>query len=261
VGGHESNNFVSLDKKGHNISGLGVDWRPSERTTASASIERRFFGNSHSVVLEHRSPRSVWSFRDTRGVTTGFAQPTLGSRGTAFDLLLAHFASLQPDPALRAHLVDNFLQANGIPPTAVLFTGSLTSAVTLERRQELSFAMLGIRDTLMLAASQSEARRLDTVVAVSDDFANANNVRQRGLQLDWAHRLTSRSALNVLASLVKTTGTANVASTNLRTFALNWTSQVGARTNLSLGGRHISSSSSISPYTESALTATLSFRL
>ena len=260
IGGREANNYVSLDKQSHSITGFGIDWTPTERTKVSASGERRFFGNSHSFVFEHRTPRSVWRISDSRDISTGFNQPALGSQGTIYDLLFAQFASLQPDPVLRAQLVNDFLRAAGIPPSAVLPTGSLTSAVTLQRQQELSFALLGLRDTVTFAASQSEARRLDSVVAVSDDFANSNQVRQRALSVNWAHRLTPQSALNLLASLARTSGTVGSQSTSLRTIALNWTSSVGPRSNLVLGARHAVFDGATRSYTESAVTASLGIR-
>ncbi|MDQ6679837.1 MAG: TIGR03016 family PEP-CTERM system-associated outer membrane protein [Pseudomonadota bacterium] len=260
IGGYEANNLVSADKQGHSISGLGVDWLPTERTRLSATAERRFFGISHALDFTHRTPRTVWRFSDSRNISTGLGQPTLGSQGTAFDLFYSLFASQQPDPALRGQLVNSFLQANGISPTATVFTASLASAVTLVRRQELSFALLGLRDTVLLAVSQGEARRLDSVVVVSDDFANSNLVRERGFTVSWAHRLTPQSALNLLASLGRTSGTVGSPSTTLRSVMLNWTNRVGARTNLILGARHAVFDSTSQPYTESAVTANLSFQ-
>jgi len=261
IGGHESNNFVSFNKEGHTTSGAEIDWTPTERTTLSASGERRFFGHSHSLAFGHRTPRTVWSYNDTRDVSTSFGQAPLGSRGTIYDLLYAQLASVQPDPVLRAQLVTAFLQANGIPPGAVLPTGSLTSAVTLERRQALSFALMGIRNTATLTALQSEARRLDSITSANDDFSNGNLVRQRALNVNLAHRLTPLSALNVTATVARTSGAAASPVTHLNTLGLNWTSQLGPRSNLMLGARHASFKSSIQPYTESALTAQLSFRM
>jgi uncharacterized protein (PEP-CTERM system associated) len=162
---------------------------------------------------------------------------------------------------LRAELVNGFLQANGIPPSAQLPTGSLASASTLERRQEFSFAILGIRDTVTLVALQTETRRLDTVVAIDDDFANSNVVQQRGVTTTWSHRLTPQSALNLVASYVRTRGSINSPTTNLHTIGLNWSSQLGPRSSVVLGARHAIFKDVVAPYTESALIAFLNYRL
>jgi uncharacterized protein (PEP-CTERM system associated) len=261
TGGREANNFVSFDKKSYTTRGGGIDWFPSERTSVSASAERRFFGNSHTFIFGHRTPRTVWSYVDSRDVSTGFGRPTLGSQGTIYDLLFIQFASLQPDPVLRAQLVNNFLQANNIPPTALLPSGSLVSAATLERRQELSFAILALRDTFTWAASQGEARRLDTLAAVNDDFANANLVTQRGLSFTWAHRLTPQSSLNLFTSVARTSGTVASPSTTLSTLNVTWTQRIGPRSAVTLGARHQTFKSPSAPYNESALTANLTYRI
>lgn len=257
IDGRESNNYISASKESRRTPGWGIDWRPTERTRISAQREQRFFGNSHTYVFEHRMPRSVWKYRDTRDIATGFGQPTAGSLGTAYDLFFTQFASQQPDPVLRAKLVDNFLQANGIAPTAQLFTGSLASAVTLQRRQEISFALLGIRDTVTFAASQSEARRLDTVVAAVDDFSNGNAVLQRGFSLRLAHRITPLSALNFVASVDRISGASATQSTTLRSINLGWTGRLGASSSMSMNVRRSVFESLSNPYKETALMAAL----
>ncbi|MDE2629107.1 MAG: TIGR03016 family PEP-CTERM system-associated outer membrane protein [Burkholderiales bacterium] len=260
IDGRESNDYVSLDKQSHNTPGWALDWKPTERTRISAQREQRFFGNSHSYLFEHRTPRTVWRYSNTRDIATGFGQPTAGSLGTAYDLFFAQFASQQPDPALRATLVNNFLLANGIAPTAQLFGGSLTSAVMLQRRQDLSFAMLGVRDTVTFTASQSDARRLDSVVSVTDDFSNGNNVRQRGYGVNLAHRLTPMSALNLIASMDRTSGSTAAQTTTLRSISLAWSGRLGPRSSGSVSARHSVFDSATTPYKETAVTAALSLQ-
>ena len=261
IEGRESNNVLSADRESHTTPGVGVDWQPTERTQISAQREKRFFGNSHSLSFVHRTPRTVWRFSDVQDVTTGFGQPVPGSLGTAYDLFFTQFASLQPDPLLRASLVDAFLRANGIAPTTQVFTGSLASAVTRQRRQELSFALLGIRDTVTVGASQTQALRLDNTVVVADDFANGNLVRERGVSLGVAHRLPGLGALNLLASIDRTSGNVTAQSTTLRSVSVSWTQQFSPRMNFSLGAHHSSFSSSSQPYSETGVTAAVGLRL
>jgi len=161
---------------------------------------------------------------------------------------------------LRATLVNNFLQANGIAPTTPVFGGSLASAVMLQRRQELSFALLGIRDTVTFTASQSDARRLDTVVVVADDFANGNNLRQRGFSVNLAHRLTPMAALNLIASMDRTGGSTAAQSTKLRSISLAWSGRLGPHSSGSMGARHSVFDSPTNPYKETALTAGLTLQ-
>lgn len=260
IGGYESNNYFSLEKQGESTPGLGVDWRPSERTRVSFQQERRFFGNSHSYLVEYRTPRTAWRYSDVSDVSTSFGAPTLGSQGTAYDLFFAQFASVQPDPVLRARLVNEFLLANGLSASTPIFSGSLTSAVTQERRQELSFALLGIRDTVVFSAMQTRSRRIDQVSEVIDDFSNGNVVRQRGFTVQGSHRLTPLSTINLVALVDRTSGNEASQSTTLRSISLIWIGQLAPRTQASLGARHSSFSSPVNPYGESAITARLTMR-
>jgi hypothetical protein len=76
----------------------------------------------------------------------------------------------------------SILRANGIAPTTQVFTGSLASATTNQRRQDLSFALVGIRNTLTVAGSQTRAVRIDPLSTAVDDFANNNLVRPARLE-------------------------------------------------------------------------------
>ena len=259
IQGRESNNIISEQKQSHSTTGFGVDWQPSERTRVSAQSEQRFFGHSHAVSLEYRTPRSIWRYSDTNDISTGFGQPNGSRRGTAYDLYFAQLASQQPDPVLRAALVDEYLRARGILPTQVS-DGSLTAGITRQRRQELSFALVGIRDSVTLTASRSQGRRIGSAVSgsVPDDFAN--DVTQRGVSATLAHRLTASAALNLVGSIDRISGVTTSPSTSLRSFTLFWSDQLGMRSSVSLGARRSEFSSPSAPYTENALTASLGVR-
>jgi uncharacterized protein (PEP-CTERM system associated) len=237
-----------------------VDWTPTERTQLSVTSEQRFFGNSHSISFEHRTPRTVWKYTDSRDLSTGFDQLRLGSRGTAYDLYFTQFASIEPDPVARAALVSNFLRSNGIAPNTVVLGGSIASAALVQRRQDLSFAWAGLRDTLTVLASRSRGERADRVVVVTDDFANGNIVRQRGVSVDLAHRLTPQASLKLTTSVQNSSGTADTRSSMLRSLLIGWSGRIGAHTIASLSGRHSSGGGSSKAYTESAMIATLSLQ-
>jgi uncharacterized protein (PEP-CTERM system associated) len=259
-GGVESSNISTIQKETNPTPGAGIEWSPTERTHLSGLYEKRFFGSSHALTFEHRTPRTVLSFSDTQDIETGFGQPAAGQLGTAYNLFFTQFASVQPDPILRANLVDQFLQANGIAPTAQVFSGSLAAAPTRQRRQNLSFAFVGLRDTATISGSQTRGISIDPLSTAVDDFANNNLVRQRGLSLGLAHRMTPVAALNLFASVDKTSGSTASQSTTLRSVRLYWTDQFGPRGDYSLGIRHSTFSSPTSPYTETGVTGTIGMR-
>lgn len=267
-GNVETSNTTSLDTETNTGYGGGLRWNPSPRTEAIAEYDTRIFGSSHLLAVNYRTPRTVWSISSRQGLSTGqnlggfgspYGQQQVG-QGSAFDLLFAQFASVQPDPVLRAQLVNDFLKANGIDPNASLSTGYLPSQVTEELRQDASVAWLGARSTLIFNAYQTKARNLLTLSIPGSDFANRNQVNWLGFGLSLSHRLTPRAALTGSLAQQRTTQTQGSQKTTLWAGNLMWTYQLAERATASLSARRTVFSSTILPYNESALLASLNMR-
>ncbi|MDO9194995.1 MAG: TIGR03016 family PEP-CTERM system-associated outer membrane protein [Rhodoferax sp.] len=248
--GREANNYTSLDKQNYATSGFGANWSPSERTRLSAARYRRSFGDAHSFSFDHRTARTAWKFSDTKDVST-----TPG---------LSDFASLD----VIADVLNREYERVGVvaPPQLINFllsipgftNGFLTSAVSLQRRQDLSFSLLGVRDTITFLASRSESSRLDTVSSnLLDDFTTSSLVRQRGLSVNYAHRLAPDYSLGVLVSQQNTSGDLTQQDTKLRLLNVNVTGKVGKQATASLGLRHVISSGNTAPYVENAVIGSL----
>ena len=253
-GGTESSNYTTPEKQRYATHAIGVTWLPSELTSFSITRSHQSFGQGHSVLLTHRSGRTVWKLSDTKDLSIT-AQPA--SLGSMYDLLFTQFASIEPDPTARALMVENFLQTNGISPTASATNGFLTAAVSVQRRQELSFALLGLRDTITFIASRSESSRLDTLSDSVDDLTNFGNVRQQGFSIQLAHRLTPDYSLGALFSQQRTVGASGSQGTLLRSLDVILSGKVGKRSTLSLGAHHAVMESDTTPYTESAVSGNI----
>jgi len=257
TGGRDSNNYTNAGKENHSVVGAGVNWSPAPTTTLAANASNQSFGHGHSIVFEHRTPRTAWRFTDSNGVSTTPGQLISATVGSVYDLYFSQFAAAEPDPVKRAVLVNSFLQTNGISPSAPVIAGYLTSAVLLQRRQDASFALLGVRDTLTFLASRSNSRRLDTLTGATDDLLSSSVIIQQGLSVSYAHRLTPQTALNAIASQQRTIGSSTQPETNLRTISVNLTSRIGSQSTATFGARRSVFDSPSVPYTESALTGSL----
>ena len=178
---------------------------------------------------------------------------------TTHDLLFAQFASVAPDPIQREILVNNYLLSNGINPGALVTGGFLTSAVSLQRRQALSLALTGLRDTVILTAFKTENSALDSLAPRTDDLAAGGAIRQLGWGINVSHRLTPVSALNLSISQLKSSASVGTQASNQRSITATWTGRLNSRMNLSLAARHVIFDSSTVPYNESALVAGLTF--
>ena len=256
LAGREANNYTSLDKQSHGVSGFGANWSPSTTTTLSASRYNHSFGSTYDLSFVHRTARTVWSFTDKKDiqVPTG-ATNTFGS-GSIADLLYSQFASIEPNPTARAQMVNAFLQANGISPNAVAINGSLLSAVPMVRQQDLSFALLGVRDTVTFIASRSDSSRLDSLSTAIDDLSNSSLVRQRGFSANYTRRLTPNYSLGVLASQQETSGISSQQRTTLRLLNFSMTGRVNKQATVTVAVRHVVSSTGTASYMENAVVGT-----
>lgn len=257
IPGWESNNYASQDKDSRATIGGRVNWFPSDRTNLSALLEKRFFGRAYALTFEHRTPRTAWRASDTRDASLTPNQLGTTSLGPLYDLLYFQFASIEPDPARRAQLVQSYLLANGLNGGTSVDVGFLTSAVSVVRRQDLSFTLLGLRDTLTFLASRSENSRL--LQSESDDLANSSFVREHGFSVVYSRRLTPLSTFTVLATQSKSAGEAAATQgITLKSLNVSFSTQLGKSTTGSLGLRRAISSNNQFSYTESAVRGGLS---
>ncbi|MBK5206984.1 MAG: TIGR03016 family PEP-CTERM system-associated outer membrane protein, partial [Polaromonas sp.] len=257
--GREANNYTSFDKQSYGTSGFGVNWSPSATTTLAASRDRRSFGNAHSLRFEHRTARTAWKFTDSKGVSATPIQTGIASLAIS-DLLYSQYLSIEKNPVSRAQF-NATLPLFGINPNDPFTFGFLTSALSLQRRQDLSFALLGVRDTITFVATRSETSRLDTVLTgIFDDLNTSSLVRQRGFSVNYVHRLTPNYSLGVLASQQKTSGVSSLQDTTLRLVNVSVSGKVGKRAAASVGVRRVVSSSNTVPYDENAITCNLNMQ-
>lgn len=256
--GVDSSNLRGSEQEQRASYGLGLNWTPTERTKMSLQRDHRFFGNGHSVTFEHRMARSIWRFVDSKDVSNDSGRGNGSSaQGSNYDMFYALFASQVPDPVLRQSYVLDYLRNAGLSPTAIAVGGFLSSAASLVRRQEVSVALTGVRDTVTLLASRIESRRLDSLSRVQDDLSNSEVVLQTGLSFSLSHRLTPQSSANLTMSQQKTSGALSSQSTTMRSILANWTANLGQRTSVSLGARYVVFKAERSPYSEKALFANL----
>ena len=262
IAGRETNNLVSLEDETYSDSGYGFVWTPSPRTKLDARMTRRFFGNGYEVAFSHRMPRSLLSYRASRDVSYQPAGVGNTGQGSNYDAYYAIIAAsnpgLAPD-AIRAQ-VNQVLQGRGVPADGTVVNGSLNNRPTLQKLQQLSYALLGARNTLTFSATESQQQPLGVVSGLTDDFSLANEVTQRGFGIIWGHQLTGHSSLslslNEQRSLAKGT---NAVDTKTQGAYLLFSTQLSPKTQANVGARHVISDGGINAdYTESALTGALS---
>lgn len=266
-GGRESNNYASADQVSHNTSGYGFDWNPTERTQFSVFKERRFFGDGHRINFNHRFPLSTITYTDTRDVSVLPNQFSSVGAGTVYDLLyqtaltqLAKDPRYTGNPALLAQdaaaITNLQLWAYGIPANTQVTSSFLSSRATVQRRQQLSFAIQGARNTLIFMANRNDNQSILASQSVNDDYFlnNTTGIRQTGFSVNLAHRLSEQSSLNVLLSRQNSDASGNsTLRTSTTLYQANFISKLGPKTSASVGVRRTEFESPSNPYTENAV--------
>ena len=269
VVGVESTNQLTPERESSRITGFGVVWRPSLRTSLSAVSESRYFGQAHNVLLEHRSANTIWRYSDTKGVTQGLGAQS-ASQGSLFDVLYGFYAQAEPDPILRTQRVLAEIERLGLSADGPLPLDFLRSASTLQRAQELSLALLGRRSLVTLALMQTDSRRLGAQGALGlpsgDDFDSNAHIRQRGWAVLLAHRLTPQTSVQAGVMEQRTVGsggsggTAPVQQARVRSVTAGITTQLAPRTSAAVQFRRSVADGRASDYNESAVVFVLTHR-
>ena len=262
IGGREENNYTSLNKEGHNSKGLGLNWRVSDMTKISGQTERRYFGSTHNFNFEHRTPRTAWSYTDSKSVSTSTATAsgTTSLASVVYALLYNQLATLEPDPIKRAELVRAYLVMNGFDPTASVTSDYSTSTLSLQRSQVLSFTLMGVRDTVTVAAARTTGQLLGTASTITGDFSSTSFIRQNGVTMSYSHRLTPDSSLGLSLTQQKSVGNSSSLQTKLRSLNVNLATRFAEKVYGNFGARHTISDGSSSSYKENALTGSVNIQ-
>ena len=255
-GGRELQNYTSLSKVSSWNSGVGVNWSISGMTKVSANLENNPLGKLHSLNFQHRTPRTSWTVSDTKSVSLSNSRNSTG-QGNNYDLLYAQFSSIEADPIKRAQLVNNYLQINGINANSSSINGYLTSGTSVQRSQNITFAVLGVRDTLTFTSTRSTGNSVKTSISGNDDFNNSNSIRQNGFALAYTHRLTESVVISDQFSMQKIYGNSESQNSELKSNNISASTRVGSKAYFTLSARHSISSSSSFPYKETAVTGNL----
>lgn len=258
-GGREATDVGSASSAGrqsYDNWGASASWRPNERTTANFDTDRRYFGQSHAVLIEHRFPQSSLRFTSTRDSSNSGDPNGVGQPITAYQLLFSLLASAYPDPVLRDQAVLQQLRIQGTDPNAIVAGGFVNSAVTLQTRNDLAWTYSGRRTSLTLQAFTSDSKVIDPQALQPGN----GSVRQRGATTTLSYRLTPTASTSLGLTQLKTSGTATQAGNDLKSATLTWTDQIGLRTSASVNARYSVFNAPTDAYRESALTASLSHR-
>ena len=260
--GYEDNHYPLSTFRGY-IYGLGFEWRPTERTSAVANWEHRFFGASYLVKFDHRTPLSAWSFSASRNIESYPQQLASLPAGNVQGILNQLFLSRIPDLTQRQGVIDALIQNQGLPVNLAGPVNLYSQQILLTERVNASVGMLGARNSLFLNLFYLRQQPISgSGTALPPIFGTAiNDTKQQGASLIWTHNMTSSMVLNLTLDVSQSklneplTGT-----TNNGAIRLFLTQPISERTNIFAGARYQIGRSDLSPdYNEAAIFAGLNY--
>ena len=262
IAGHEVTNFAGVQNDRATTSGFGLEWSPSARTQFAAVKEKRFFGDSHSVSLSHRTAFTAWKISSNRDLGALSGQLTSTGAGSTAGLLADLLASAIPDPIAREAAVRQKLEASGIPAGSALSGSFATGRAYLIRSDEASVILLGTNNTVTLTLSRRDQRGFGPIVGAADSFSLSNDIRQQGVNLNWSHRLSMYSSLSLIATSLRSEGlSVTTLDSRQRSLSMLFSTRIGLHTYMTFGARRVHVDNSLNTsYRENAVLGSVSVR-
>lgn len=253
--GRERSDFLGKDTS--SIYGLNLRWTPTPRTQLSGDWQHHSYGDSHTIIAEHRMQRFVLRGSSAQAVSTSSAP---SGQLSNYQLLDLQYSALEPDPIRRDVLIRTLLASLGLSPDALTSVGFLANTATQQRRSEVSMSWTGVRLTAMLSLSDTSTRSLGNA-DTGDDLALTEHVRQRGATMSVSYRLTPTANATVTLTKMRSRGDGGTdLGSDMTSVYASTTLRLGPRTDGNVGLRHTRSDDALSGYRENAVYASLTQR-
>jgi len=260
IAGTEKNNYMTGKDDSGTVTGYGLNWQPTPRTTVDGLFENHVYGDTYDVKFSHRRPLSAWQVSVTRKISSAYQTAPSNVDSYYYDLFSSALLSEIPDPAERDQAVRELLKDLGIS-SATSFGNFATNAFFVDRRIQAGVSLIGARHTLAFAVYHSEKEKTngDQVTNPNDDFANNDNIESEGVSVSFSHSLTPKSGINAALHWSRSEGTGGGAAQSRRTSGINlgYSTQLGHKTFGAVGLRRQTSSGS-DEFTENSVNALLS---
>jgi uncharacterized protein (PEP-CTERM system associated) len=209
-GGYEMDHFPAVNTFGNDTQGsfygVGLHWRPTERTDLNGFWENHFYGSNYSWILTHRLPNVALSASFTRGLSS-FPQIALAIPAgvTVAQFLDLAFTTRIPDPVQRAQAVAQFLAQTGLPPTLVSPLNFYATSLTLQNSALLSAVWVGALNSVAFSLFRTESQAVSGQGSgLPAAFQFAANSIQTGGGVGYSHRLSGLTNFIANASYTRT---------------------------------------------------------
>lgn len=248
---------------------VGYGWTPSGRTSVQMTLGHRYYGPSRTLSALHRSRHTVWSIKYDDVVSTTRANFLIPSAVDTAALLDGLFLPNYPDPVERAAAVAAYIRATGLPPSLADSINFFSNRYMLQKQLRATMAYRGARSGAVvslfhLRRDALSVRESDSVLLGNSLNTLNDNVKQQGIEATLSYRLSARTNLSLIANVTDNESLTTALKSRSNALRVSARHQLGARTAGTLELRHIKGNTSLqfaSPYTENAISASLSMQL
>ena len=193
TGGYERNTFISI--RGSPTSPtwtVGFSWIPDERTNIVATAGQRFFGDTYSVLANHRTRLTVWNASYDQNITTFNQQAGAGGMGSLGGIVgtggLGGLGGLGDPGGLSGS--GSFLDP----------TNFFTNRLFLQKRLQATVGINGATNSLMLRVFDMTRKAFspesDDADLLGANAALLNHTRQSGVNGLWSYRISALTRAN-----------------------------------------------------------------
>ncbi len=174
----------------------GFDWNPSHHTQVSVTFGHRYFGPTANVSLVESSQHYTINAIYSRDQTTSSGSGLAAVANPNYQLLDQYLRSQITDPTARAAAVQSVLAQAGLSTSPYATTSFFSNQLYIQKRAELSVALLGLRNTVTFDISRTDVQGLSAFDVGFDIFNQAQKFRTTTYTANWSYRLGPRTSLN-----------------------------------------------------------------
>lgn len=244
TGGYEKSDYHSTGRQPQGRYGsLGGNWTPSPRTRVSASVGRRYFGNTYNLDAEYRLRSMACTLNYNENITTTHGEFLSIPPTGLSDFLYQLWATRIPDPQTRLQTIKVFLLISQMlgPDGNVNF---FSHRYYLQKDWRLATVYSGPRSALAfnLSTTQRTAQTssaIDSPLLGPDELALEDRTRQSAAQAGWNWRMSPRSNLTVGASHSRAESLTTGRSDRNTALTLTLTHQLRPKVSASVDLRHV----------------------
>lgn len=236
--GYDKNDyFTTGDKPEGGAYSLGFDWRPTRRTSLTASAGRRYFGSTYNLAFLHRTRRTLWDISYTQGLQTSRSQfivPPAGLDREQIEDSLRRNNPRLTDDELRQR-TDDIINQFG--------TNVQSNIVFVEKKWRGLFTLNLAKSDILFSAfdivRDSEVTQSFSVFNNAGDFSLSRVIKQSGVGARWNCRLTARNQANIGVNLSRFRFVDIERTDNTSAFIMGISRKLSRDANGSLNYRHL----------------------